>query len=82
MIAQGLLAARPNQLEAVTIGPLNKLRLNPAAGIGVNVLDTRAENWGMVLVVRTWQSLAPPRQPIRTTQDGWSEPPAIKRLEC
>ena len=53
LIDQGVLAPRPNKLGAVTIGPLNKLLVHPATGIGVDIFATSAENWGMAMVVRT-----------------------------
>ena len=53
LIDQGLLTPRPNKLGATTIGPLNKLLLHPATGIGVDVFATSAENWGMAMMVRT-----------------------------
>ena len=53
LIDQGFLAPRPKKLGAVTIGPLNKLLIHPATGIGVDVFATSAENWGMAMVVRT-----------------------------
>ena len=53
LINQGILAPRPSKIGAVTIGPLNKLLVNPATGIGVDVFTTTAENWGMAMVVRT-----------------------------
>ena len=53
LINQGILAPRPNKIGAVTIGPLNKLLVHPATGIGVDVFTTTAENWGMAMVVRT-----------------------------
>ena len=53
LIDQGILAPRPNKLGATTIGPLNKLLLHPATGIGVDVFATSAENWGMAMMVRT-----------------------------
>ena len=53
LIDQGVLAPRPNKVGAVTIGPLNKLLVHPATGIGVDLFATSAGNWGMAMVVRT-----------------------------
>ena len=53
LIDQGVLAPRPNKVGTVTIGPLNKLLVHPATGIGVDIFATSAENWGMAMVART-----------------------------
>ena len=53
LIDRGLLAPRPNKLGATTIGPMNKLLLHRATGIGVDIFATSSENWGMALMVRT-----------------------------
>ena len=53
LIDQGVLAPWPNKVGAVTSGPLNKLLLHPATGIGADVFAISAENWGMAMVVQT-----------------------------
>lgn len=52
-LASGRLAYRLNVKGSRVYGPRNKLLLDVASGIGVDIFSTTAENWGMALLVRT-----------------------------
>ena len=53
LIWKGVLAKRPNAKGAYTFGRLNKLMVDVASGIPLDIFSTDARNWGMSLFVRT-----------------------------
>ena len=53
LITQDKLRYRLNSKGSSTFGPLNKLLIDVASGIPLDVFCTDARNWGMALVVRT-----------------------------
>lgn len=53
LVAGGLLAKRPNVNGGFTYGEKNKLLIDRASGIPLDVFTTEARYWGMALFVRT-----------------------------
>lgn len=53
MLTAGVLAKRPNVRGHFAWGPLNKLAIHTASGIGVDFFTTTAAHWYVSLVIRT-----------------------------
>ena len=53
LVSAGVFAKRPSKRGHFTFGPSNKLLIDNASGIPVDLFTTRAPNWGMAMVVRT-----------------------------
>ena len=53
LLANGILAKRPNARGAMTWGPQNKLAVHVASGIALDLFSTPAAHWWTSLVIRT-----------------------------